>query len=104
MKAELLNCPFCGGIASVTDMARWGQNVECNDCGACSKDTKEGEATLYSWWNSRATTNLQSRADRAEALLRDCRDVIWECMRDYGVEDGGSILRRLDEFLAEREG
>jgi len=48
--------------------------------------------------------SLQSRLDRAHRLLREYRDVIQECMSDYGVKDGGSILRRLDEFLAEREG
>lgn len=56
----------------------------------------------------RALTMCADRAKRAEshlaaadALLRKCRDKVNDCMHDYGVKNGGAIVREIDALLSE---
>ena len=44
---------------------------------------------------------LQSRLAAADALLRKCRDKVNDCMHDYGVKNGGAIVREIDAHLSE---
>jgi hypothetical protein len=47
--AEIVNCPLCGGAATVGGLVPW---VECQSCGA-SGPQKTTEAEAIAAWNAR---------------------------------------------------
>lgn len=48
-----------------------------------------------------ANADLRAYAAAADALLRKCRDKVNDCMHDYGVKNGGAIVREIDAHLSE---
>lgn len=99
---EIVNCPFCGGIATVGGLVPW---VECQSCGA-SGPQKTTEAEAITAWNTRRgagdadrsaelTTAWMAGAERErERAARDAEDAArYRWLRDKGdaayIEWGG---------------
>ena len=63
--AEIVKCPFCGGVATVGGLVPW---VECQSCGASGPQKTTDEEAIAAW-------NTRHGAGDGEAL-RDLHDSI----------------------------
>lgn len=43
---EIVNCPFCGGVATVGGLVPW---VECQSCGASGPQKTTDEEAIAAW-------------------------------------------------------
>lgn len=97
-KTKLLNCPFCGGEADLSNSAvkkddTWLWSIECVECGCFMDD--ESECHVINRWNTRKPMEriLERLEEKAKEYTNDDLSyrIPW-----FGIEEAIEIVKEED--------
>ena len=88
-KAELLNCPFCGGEAKVysrkIDWLIDDYKVECSKCH-CTTDIYDTKREAVEAWNKRVPPTSEQIVEYIEKTMAENREMLDKMKKKHGFE------------------